>query len=95
MTVSTTTMQTKDFELLYRELTDLLPEGRQKGYMKICSKLTNNQKAKLLVDLFDNEARNQLLKELFNARRYAQAGIISIYQNAIEEQQQTVPSHDL
>ncbi|MGE5654020.1 MAG: hypothetical protein ACM3ZQ_07100 [Bacillota bacterium] len=94
MTVPTNTMQTKDFELLYRELVDLPSDGRLKGYVKICSKLTNNQKAKLIVDLFDKDARNQLMIELFNARRYAQAGIVSIYQNAIDEQQQTVPSHD-
>ncbi len=94
MKVPTATMQTKDFELLYRELTELPTDGRLKGYVKICSKLTNNQKAKLLVDLFDNEARKQLLQELFNSRRYAQAGIVSIYQNAIEEQQ-TILSHDV
>lgn len=95
MTVSTTTMQTRDFELLYHELSDLSPDGRLKGYIRVCSKLTNNQKAKLLVDLFDNETRTKLLNELFNSRRYAQAGIVSIYQNAIEEQQQTVTTHDL
>lgn len=87
-------MQTRDFEQLYHELSGLPPDGRLKGYVRICSKLTNHQKAKLLVDLFDNDARTQLLKELFNSRRYAQAGIVSIYQNAIEEQESAI-SHDL
>lgn len=86
--MQTTAMQTKEFDELFSGLAALSTTDRMTGYIERCNKMTPKQKAKVLVTLFDDSSRAALLQRLFSERRYAQAGIVCIYQNAIEDMEE-------
>ena len=87
-------MQTKAFDQLFREMVEQTTSSRIQSYINHCKKLTPKQKAILIMYLFDEETRNELMRQLYNSKRYAEAGMVCIYLDATATEKISAEIHD-